>query len=571
MSGKFFMVYTRFMREKGWMSYVVILIVSLFLVADLFLHPGRSITFDGQVHITTIAQFYNALKDGEFPARWANGFATYGLPIPLVAHQTTSYLGAFFLFFTHNAVTAYNLVIFAGVFLSSAFFYKFLRYYFSSEITLVATLLFHFAPYRITNIYIRGAVPELFGTVFLPVVLIGLYQSIHLKLKTGYLWIILGTALLALTHPMMLVLSSVVVFPYGLYLLWSLPKNWKTIVNLLVSAILGIAIAGYYLLPLAVEIKYFAYGTTKDHFRPQGGFLKIPDFFVDGWTYFGNGHPGPRSNTLTVGSVETLILLAGIGMFIFSVYKRKFKSSDDRNMIPWVLSAVLCIFLMTTFSTPIYQHIFLFNNVQYPWRNLAPLMFVPPIILAWLLSKIDTRWIGILIVTLVILIRIPQSYGKNFMVYDLKQYDYLTANLHTNNMNTLWMGYSRDYPVRTQQVKIIEGVGTISNESIKNADRRFSVHSDQSIRLVDYTFYFPGWQVYVDGTPTLIQFQDPEFRGMITYQVPAGDHTIHVKFERTKIRVLGDGVTVIGILLTGVWMFLLHRYQKISTSAAVRK
>ena len=59
------------MREKNWLSYGVILIVSFFLVADLFFHPGRSITFDGHIHITTIAQFHNALKDGEFPVRWS--------------------------------------------------------------------------------------------------------------------------------------------------------------------------------------------------------------------------------------------------------------------------------------------------------------------------------------------------------------------------------------------------------------------------------------------------------------------------------------------------------------------
>lgn len=151
------------------------LIIALLFVADIFFHPGRSVTYDGHVHITSIAQFYLAIKDGDFPVSWTNGFASFGYPLGLVAHQLPIYLGAFFQFFTQNPVLAYNSVAFIGVWLTLIFWYKFLRYYYSELISLTATILLALAPYRIVNLYARGALPELFASVFIPITLIGLF------------------------------------------------------------------------------------------------------------------------------------------------------------------------------------------------------------------------------------------------------------------------------------------------------------------------------------------------------------------------------------------------------------
>lgn len=555
------MIYTRFMK-KELISYVLVLIVSLFLTADLFLHPGRSITFDGHVHITTIAQFYNALRDGEFPVTWANGFANYGLPIPLVAHQTTSYLGALLQFFTHNPVLAYNIVILIGVFLSSSLFYRFLRYYFSQEVALVSATLFHFAPYRITNIYVRGAIPEVFGAVFLPVVLIGLYQFLHEKKRLGLLLIILGTTMLALTHPMMLILSSVVILPFALSLLWPLQKHILDSVKIGLAGVLGLSIAGYYLLPLLVEIKYFSYGTTANHFRGQAGSLQFPSSFFESWSYFDVGHPGPRENTLTIGTIETVILLIGITVLIWLISKKKLKKIDW-PVLSWIMSGLLALFLMSKASLFLYEHISVLSNIQYQWRNLSGMMYVAPFVLGWLLTKINKPFVGIILILVIGCMRIPQSYGKNYMVYDLSHYDVTKANLHTNNMNTLWMGDSRDYPTRTEQVSVIEGTANIENLVVKNAKRQFSIQSENPVRMADYTFYFPGWKVLVDGQPVEIQFQDPAYRGMITYHIPAGNHQVLVEFGQTKIRVFGYLLTLVGLTATILFMLFSDKTERI--------
>ena len=91
-------------------------------VVDLFLVPGRSANMDGIVHTVTPNLFYLSIKQGEFPVGWIDGFANYGLPLGLIAHQLTTYLTSFLQFLVIDPVTAFNVVGFLGLFLSSIFF-----------------------------------------------------------------------------------------------------------------------------------------------------------------------------------------------------------------------------------------------------------------------------------------------------------------------------------------------------------------------------------------------------------------------------------------------------------------
>ena len=72
--------------------------------------------------------------------------------------------------------------------------------------------------------------------------------------------------------------------------------------------------------------------------------------------------------------------------------------------------------------------------------------------------------------------------------------------------------------------------------------------------LTFYTFYFPGWRVYVDGVKTSIEFQDPNSRGLITYNVSKGEHNVKIVFEDTKVRLLGKILSLffIGVFLVAI-------------------
>ena len=78
------------------------------------------------------------------------------------------------------------------------------------------------------------------------------------------------------------------------------------------------------------------------------------------------------------------------------------------------------------------------------------------------------------------------------------------------------------------------------------------VRSSQGATIQFYTYYFPGWRGYVDGQEVPIRPEDPY--GLITLEVPAGEHQVKICFGDTPIRVVGK---VISLLSFGLSLFLL--------------
>ncbi len=526
-----------------------ILIISLIFVADLFTNIGTPATFDQPTHLANIAQFYRAILDGDLPARWGDGFGNYGMPIPLIAQQMTSYLGAFLNFLTHDIILSYNLVIFTGTFLSGVFFYVFLRLYFEAEPSLLAVFLFNFAPYRILNIYIRGSLPEFFSAVFLPILLIGIFLLVQRNKLYGGVIIAASVAGIILSHPFMLLVYAAIYIPYAITLLILSQHKFKSIISLSTAFIIGIGLTGYYLFPLLLEIKYFYYGLAKSHYIPNY-FLSLQNFIDPYWYYYYQNDTYVRGHVLSAGLFETAILT----FFIITLILGKVRNDRITKHFIWLIpvTGILCVILMIPISDFLYRKISVLGNIQRPWRFLSTYIFLPSMALAYLTSNMKKRFL-VVIMTFIIVLRFPQLYGKNYFIQPQQSYFYTMENLHGTILNTIWTSDTKDYPVKKIKGEIIEGKGKIVDIVIKNSRRSYTVIAESDIRMVDYTFYFPGWKVYTDNKPTEIQFQDPKYRGVITYNVPKGKHIILLKFEETKIRYLSN---ILSVFFSAIFIIL---------------
>ena len=60
-------------------------------------------------------------------------------------------------------------------------------------------------------------------------------------------------------------------------------------------------------------------------------------------------------------------------------------------------------------------------------------------------------------------------------------------------------------------------------------------------------FYYPGWRATVDGNPIPITPTDPD--GLISFDVPAGRHTVCVRFGETPLRLLADAVSLLSLIV----------------------
>lgn len=525
----------------------MVAILACVITFDLFLHPDRAITFDGRVHITTIAMYHDLLVKGEFPIVWVDSWGNYGHPLGLISYQTTSYFGGLLQIVLGSPVLAFNTLFLLATFLGGFLFYLWLTGHVRPPAAILGTLFFMLAPYRLQNIYVRGALPEYLAIGFFMLAVLGVQMALRGR-RLGHLLVLCGITLTVLTNPMVLVVGTFFIVPYALLLCWSEKRTIKLLPSLLVSAILGLLVSGYYLLPLLLEIKYFHYGLGSK--LRAGEFLSLTQLLSPFTPYFGDSHPGPPGVSLRLGMMEAL----GLGMGTLGLLTHKLK--QQRLLMGVIVISVFLVVLILPISLPLFQQLKFLDGLQYPWRFLGAVGIVIPLLIALLFDLYGNMSLFLVAMVAILVARIPTGYGKNYIHTPRSVYEFTTTNLHTKNLAPLWAGESAEYILHPEKVGIIEGKAEISQLEISNSVRKFEINSDGA-RLIDYTFYFPGWKAYVDGQEAIIEFQDVNYRGVITYKVPEGKHGVELKFVPTATRKLGLAASAIGLFFGLAWIAIL--------------
>ncbi|MEK6574913.1 MAG: hypothetical protein AABZ58_11465, partial [Chloroflexota bacterium] len=79
---------------------------------------------------------------------------------------------------------------------------------------------------------------------------------------------------------------------------------------------------------------------------------------------------------------------------------------------------------------------------------------------------------------------------------------------------------------------------------------KFIYDSPQPFTVDFNIFYFPGWTATLDGNPIPIRPSPPH--GVITLDLPAGRHEVHVARQPTSSQVAGSLISLIALLLLGL-------------------
>lgn len=555
---------------KSWWLSLIFAVLSTVFVLDLLLHQGRPATYDGPTHLTTFVEVARGLQVSQFPVVWADDFAKFGLPIPLLAQQTTSYLGAILWLVTNNLSLSYAGVVWIGAFFSLWLAYLVLSKWVNPVAALSGALLLHLAPYRISNVYARGALPEFFFTSFLLLSVLGMWEYFRQRKWSGWWMVMFGLAGMVLTHPMMIVPASVVLAPFGLWCLVTTHREyWQTVKLIVVLAMAGVAALGvsaYYLLPLLFEIKYFYYGLSSSHLYTDH-FLSVGTYITDQWLFFDPTSMNPRQVYLGLGHVENVIAVMALVVLVF--FRKVLQVYQKPLLAGGILVLAASIFMTLPVALPIYS-LPLLEGIQHPWRFLTVMIVLPPLFVSIILDVLPARLsllLSTLFIALLLFIRIPQLYGKNYLLVADQSYDQMYRNVHGTYLNTIWSGEIESYPPKKDQIVIIEGQGMINNLEVNNGFRSFIIDAQSEVRILDNTFYFPGWRVISNDEEVPIEFQDPNYRGLITFKLSPGTHTVTSQLRDTKIRMLGKVGTLLSLLgLASIWGYFSLIQKKVTSN-----
>ncbi len=565
---------------------------------------------DGPVHLLRSYVFADLLRRGDWFPRWAPDlYLGYGYPVFNYVPPLPYYLAAVGHFLGLDRYGGLQAVGIVAVFAGATGAFSLARALWPSSATgFLAAAAYTLAPYPfLYNLYIRGNLPEALALGLLPWLLWAAWRLWHRPAYLRAVLLALLTTLLLLTHNITAFLGVGLLLAWLLCLLLSdtrgaseMPVALGTSLGALLT---GIALSAYFWLPALgergfVHIEYLHQGTLDPRewlFDPLGIVSRDqwPDYTgtrfgpIDlRWTpAFSGWLNGPHKPLL-----PQLVLWAGVVGGLVAALRR----SDRRNLYLLACCGLVTIggwFLLTTWSATLWPHLPLLRDIQFSWRLYGPLALMLAlgaaggIRLLWSDRAARASRAHLLIVVALSSLFIGTAFrgvvtqpwpalgesGRRLGAAELRatevgKYEDGTADLGEYLPRAVeyarWSSrpmirgrrlYEALVPERSWLgglVRPLTGRLQITSLFARPTATTVGVQAETPAVLAFHTIDFPGWQVYLDGTPIAHRTvphsvkQDAKL-GFIVVDVPPGHHRLHLELRPTPLRALGTGLSLL--------------------------
>ncbi len=546
----------------------LVLAFSLFAVLPL---AGPDYFFDAHDaphSIFFLTEFDAALRDGVWYPGWATDQALgYGYPTFVLYPPLAYYVAeAVHLLGTTKVVAVKWTWALATVGAGLAM-YAYARHLMGRRRGFLAAVVYLYVPYHLADIYVRAALAEYCAFVWMPLVLLAFHRLVEdtsarrvglAGLAYGALW---------LTHNPTGLAFSPLLAGYVLFLLFAEKASWRDrlarAATALGGAVLGLGIASALLLPNLYERAYIAQEQwVRAGYDYTLHFLYPFHLLSSSWGY-APGTPGAEGGmSFQLGAVPLILaMVATVGSFR--------RPTRERALILFFAAvSLLLLFFMLPVSAPLWDLLPLAALIQFPWRLLAltagTLAFLSGLAVGDSQSPVSppgatTLHGPILVLALVAVLGsfpytlpqytpIPASAESPLLSieFELEYTDMRGMTAWTQEMPTtspLVEQYQAGGPLVTAEV-LAPGA---SLEMIRagGASDELWVRSPAGTALRFYTYYFPGWRVYVDGERLPESALRPEtVYGLLTVDVPPGEHRVLLRWGDTPLRLTGKILTL---------------------------
>lgn len=518
--------------NKLWMSH------------DILLHSYRQ------------ASFTKSLDEGNLIPRWGGNLNRgYGTPVPMFHYPLNHYLGHIFLSLGFTMVDTMKILFVGFYLLGGIGMFLLLKRYTGTLPALAGALVFLLLPYRLVLIYVRGALGEHTALSFSPWVFLAfdrLTEKVTLKRMS---WAALGFSALILLHQAMVLMSS------GLLGIFLLAKfrfkgfNLKILLSVITALALGVLVSSFFLLPALVEGKY----TLRDLIGLQDSYVtRFPAFkelIYSSWR-FGLG----PENGVASGFTVSLGWTAWASLFgtLILLFNRKFSKILGVTGLTGILTA---IFFMTPLSETISQAFLWLRYFQFPWRFLSLAALSVPFMVAAVAARLPkfAVLIGLVLLSIVSSKTWNVEGYYNFPLENKDFFRQVETTGDTGEATPRWSTRFQDYWPK-DVLEVVSGANIDFEVKTKQSElHEYVVKTTVLTQIADNTLYFPGWKVYVDNAEVPVEPYDQNWRGIITFPVPEGEHMVKVVFEETKLRKFANSLSLIGI---GILLALFATKEK---------
>ena len=521
--------------------------------------PGKPIEADFVIGVFRAYSLDQAWQARQFyPRLGMNLIFGYGSPLLQYYPPLASYLTLVWHWLGLNWVAATKAAFGLALLLAALGAYVYARWLFvDRRAAFIAGMAYGLAPYLLFCIYERGALAETVSLALLP----WLFWSMHhLLLADGRRWIwpsAVLVALLILAHNITALFALPLLLAYLVLAAWN-EQAWRRLLAFGAAVGLGLGLSAFYWLPALAERGY----AQIDRWM-LGGDAVATEYLV----------PLTRlvQSTLAFDYWKSWIpalpmvtaLLIGIGILALPLTYR----APQRGGHFWAILVVIPLLLLLIVSRPLWESVAIMRYIQYPWRllGLASLCaaFLGASIFVWLRLAHTRGWLVAVAISGVLLYAAlhdleerAQHWGmfsdaqvNEAVLYDLGRGNY---QLHADYQPAVM---TADVPEMSLPAPAADSGGLppvavapevqVSEEG--PALIELQVHTPAAITLRLPRISFPGWQIRLDGQAAKAEPSGPW--GLLSVDLPAGDHRVVARFGETPLRVAADIVSLLSLAI----------------------
>ena len=578
---------------------ILVAALTVFAIAPL-LQPGFFWgAHDARHSVYFLYEFDRSIQEGILYPRWSPDITFgYGYPLFNIYGPLAFYLGEGFHLLGLDLLWAIKMVFATSFVLSGVTMYLFVRRLMGRWAGLIAGLVYVYVPYHIGDIYVRGAFAESVALAFFPLILWSFYEVVEHPRPVAFVAAALSYSGLVFSHNGLLLLFSPFLGVYLVFLVvsraWqdarevrSSRRGWWMLVARsvakrswapLASLLLGLGLSALFWLPMALEFKYVRLDQwLGGYYDYRDDFVYFFQFFSPFWGH-GLSRPGPNDDlSFQIGAVPIIL-----SAFSLAALGRMRDKVQRRMTLFFQASLVFIVFLMLSASTAFWELLPIVIFAQFPWRLLALVMpcvaFLAGSVVATYRGSDGERGSALAAWGLVILI-IFASYtyltpqiiepaegpvSLPGMMRFMQSSNQMTGSVAWTHEIPTWSPFA-EYVMREGEapdLKVdlaalpkprrrlavdLQGSSTISQE--------LWVHAEEEGRVIFDIFYYPGWRAYIlDGMHGSIKSQLEVLPhgnvGRASVWVPEGEYYLLLRFEDTPVRVVGQFLFVLSLLIT---------------------
>lgn len=551
---------------------VVWLVVILSLLAALPLAgPGYFFNAHDALHsVFYLTEFDAALRDGVWYPAWGTDHALgYGYPTFTLYSPLAYYAAEGFHLLGASKVGAVKWTWALATLGAGLAMYGYGRRVLGRAAGLLAAVVYVYMPYHLLDMYVRAALAEYVAFVWLPLALLAFHllaEQVTVRrvalagLVYGALW---------MTHNVTAMAFTPLLAAYTLFRLMAWPRStWlkggiSRALAALAAALLGLGVAAALLLPSGLERSLVNQEQwVQETYNYARHFVYPSQLFSAAWGYRPDG-PGPNDDmSFQLGVVPVVLAM---GAVILSLRRQ----APGRGLALFLAAATLvAVLLMLPLAAPVWELLPLITLIQFPWRLLA-LTSVTLAVLAGLAiqqapSREPADYVPCAVcLLLAVLASWPYTLPEHTPVPASAEGPQMVIEFETKYPDMIGMtAWTKEPPLTSPLVDQYRAGGPLVTaealaagaqvEMIRagGASDELWVRSAAGTPLRFYTYYYPGWRVTIDGQRLPDAALRPEGPyGLLTVDVPPGEHHVLLRWGDTPARAAGKAITVACLLL----------------------